>query len=151
MKNKGYQFEKDFANYKGWTRAHSNFSHVESGDIIDKNGNHYQLKTKDGQMSIIGDRKPANPLETLHDRIDRELAENFVVGIEKGKKWEIFTFTKENFKKILAENSNFWKVQEMSEKGKYHFRFSFSLSKGSYFQLRKFSEKHEKVLKTLDK
>lgn len=144
MKNKGYDFEKDFTQHKGWKRLFSNVSHTKAGDVIDLNGNHYQLKTKDGQMSM--EAKDSDTLESLHHRIDREFSDYFIVGIPKGKNWITFTFTKENFKKLLEENPTFWKVQKKSGKG-FHYRFSFSLATGNTFKLMKLAENMEKIPK----
>jgi len=143
--NRGFQFEKDYSSFKGYKRQYSNLSHFVAGDIIDGYGNQYQLKTKDGQMTIPNGLKPTNPLKTLLSRIDNEKAEFFIVGIEKRGKWECFTFTKKGFKNLVADNEGFWKVEETSTEGVYHFRFSFSLSKGSAFTMKRYSEKVERV------
>ena len=143
--NRGFKFEKDYSKFSGYSRQYSNLSHKDCGDLVDNFGNHFQLKVKDGQMTIPNGINPANPLETLLHRVDAEKADFFIVGIEKRGKWETFTFTKEAFKSLITDNTGLWKVEETSTTGVYHFRFKFSLSKGNAFMMRRYSEKVEKI------
>ena len=133
MKNRGYELER-LGEKAGLWRILNNRPFWAEGDVQTPDGVHIQVKTQYGQINCSN-------WEELKGRLEKEYASEFVVGIEKRGKVELFYFKKQDFIELILNNKDLVKRELKSDRKTYHFRLRFALSKGKVHLIRTASYK----------